>query len=94
MRVVSAAVLITAFTIGTVFAQDPPAGSSRPDPAPVPVTPANPPDQVQPQGQTGPTNTTTGGAPPSSPQGDTPAGMQSHPQGAPQEAIDPKKPER
>jgi len=93
MRVVSAAaVLITAVGIGTVFAQDPPAGSGRRDPAPVPVPPANPPNQIQPQA--GPTNTTTGGAPPSSPQGDTPAGMQSHPQGAPQEAIDPKRKER
>ena len=91
MRLVSAAVLITAFTIGTVFAQDSPAGSSRPDRASVLAIFANLPNQVQPQGQTGPTHTTTGGAPPSSPQGDTPAGMQSHPQGAPEDAIDPKK---
>jgi len=36
--------------------------------------------QPQPQGPTGPTNTTSGGAPAWSPQGDTPAGMQPHPQ--------------
>ena len=35
--------------------------------------------QPQPQGQTGPTATTSGGAPASSPQGDTPAGMQPQP---------------
>jgi hypothetical protein len=38
-----------------------------------------PPAQPQPQGQTGPTNTTSGGAPASSPQGDSPPGMQPDP---------------
>ena len=97
MRVVSTALLIMAFGGGTAFAQNPPAGSTpngsaaSPDPAPVPVTPANPPNQAQPQGQTGPTTTTTGGAPASSPQGDAPPGMQPHPQGAPEQTVDPKK---
>ena len=36
-------------------------------------------DQAQPQGPTGPVNTTSGGAPASSPQGETPAGMQPEP---------------
>jgi hypothetical protein len=36
--------------------------------------------QLQPQGPTGPLETTTGGAPASSPQGETPAGMQPMPQ--------------
>jgi hypothetical protein len=36
--------------------------------------------QSQPQGDTGPINTTSGGAGASSPQGDTPAGMQPTPQ--------------
>ncbi|HVY58198.1 MAG TPA: hypothetical protein VHA77_10150 [Xanthobacteraceae bacterium] len=35
--------------------------------------------QAQPQGRTGPTDTTTGGAPAASPQGETPAGMQADP---------------
>jgi hypothetical protein len=35
--------------------------------------------QPQPQGHTGPTTTTSGGAPATSPQGDTPAGMQPQP---------------
>ena len=37
---------------------------------------------TQPQGETGPINTKSGGAPASSPQGDTPAGMQSAPEGS------------
>lgn len=37
------------------------------------------PSQPQPQGQTGPTDTTSGGAPAHSPQGDTPPGMQPDP---------------
>lgn len=43
--------------------------------------------QPQPQGQTGPTDTTSGGAPAESPQGDTPAGMQPDPK----QNSDPKK---
>ena len=39
-------------------------------------------DQAQPQGPTGPINTTSGGAPASSPQGETPAGMQPVPEGS------------
>lgn len=42
--------------------------------------PAGKPDQAQPQGPTGPINTTSGGAPASSPQGETPAGMQPTPE--------------
>ena len=37
-------------------------------------------DQAQPQGPTGPVSTTSGGAPASSPQGETPPGMQPAPQ--------------
>jgi hypothetical protein len=36
--------------------------------------------QLQPQGWTGPINTTTGGAPASSPQGQSPPGMQAAPE--------------
>ncbi len=38
--------------------------------------------QLQPQGWTGPINTTTGGAPAESPQGQTPPGMQAAPEGS------------
>lgn len=37
---------------------------------------------TQPQGKTGPLDTKSGGAPASSPQGETPPGMQSAPQGS------------
>jgi hypothetical protein len=42
----------------------------------------SPAGQQQPQGPTGPLNTRSGGAPASSPQGETPPGMQSNPQGS------------
>ena len=47
--------------------------------------------QLQPQGWTGPTNTKSGGAPASSPQGDTPAGMQAAPDGSSKTAVEPDK---
>jgi hypothetical protein len=43
--------------------------------------------QRQPQESTGPINTGSGGAPASSPQGDTPAAMQATPQGSPEQAV-------
>jgi hypothetical protein len=46
--------------------------------------------QQQPQGDTGPTNTTSGGAPAGSPQGQTPPGMQSAPDGSSKTIVDPK----
>jgi hypothetical protein len=45
--------------------------------------------QMQPQGPTGPLNTTTGGAPAASPQGQTPPGMQSAPEGSSKTVVDP-----
>jgi hypothetical protein len=47
--------------------------------------------QSQPQGETGPLTTTTGGAPASSPQGETPPGMQSAPQGSSEKTVAPAK---
>jgi hypothetical protein len=46
--------------------------------------------QQQPQGDTGPTHTTSGGAPAESPQGQTPPGMQSAPDGSSKTIVDPK----
>ncbi len=43
----------------------------------------------QPQGNTGPLNTTQGGAPAASPQGQTPSGMQSAPDGSSKTVVDP-----
>ena len=48
------------------------------------------PAQPQPQGHTGPTATTSGGALASSPQGDSPPGMQPHPNDRKQD-VAPKK---
>ena len=45
----------------------------------------------QPQGPTGPLNTTTGGAPASSPQGESPPGMQAAPEGSSKTSVEPKK---
>lgn len=47
--------------------------------------------QVQPQGWTGPINTTSGGAPAKSPQGETPPGMQAAPEGSSKTVVEPPK---
>lgn len=46
---------------------------------------------IAPQGWTGPTDTKIGGAPPSSPQGETPPGMQSAPDGSDKVIVSPSK---
>ena len=48
-------------------------------------------NQQTPQGPSGPLNTTTGGAPPSSPQGQTPPGMQAAPEGSDKTISDTKE---
>jgi hypothetical protein len=45
--------------------------------------------QLQPQGWTGPTETTTGGAPAESPQGQSPPGMQAAPEGSSKAVVEP-----
>ena len=45
--------------------------------------------QNQPQGNTGPLETTTGGAPAESPQGQSPPGMQAAPEGSSKTIVDP-----
>jgi hypothetical protein len=47
--------------------------------------------QQSPQGPTGPLDTTTGGAPAESPQGQTPPGMQSAPEGSSKTIVGPKQ---
>jgi hypothetical protein len=47
--------------------------------------------QAQPQGNTGPTVTKSGGAPAASPQGQTPPGMQAAPEGSSKTVIAPEK---
>ena len=46
-------------------------------------------NQTTPQGPSGPLNTTSGGAPAESPQGETPPGMQSAPEGSSKTIVDP-----
>ncbi len=47
----------------------------------------------QPQGWTGPIKTESGGAPPESPQGQSPPGMQSAPEGSDKTMVEPAKPD-
>ncbi|HEY2756209.1 MAG TPA: hypothetical protein VGJ01_10770 [Pseudolabrys sp.] len=47
--------------------------------------------QKQPQGWTGPLDTTTGGAPADSPQGQSPPGMQAAPEGSSKTIVSPDK---
>lgn len=47
--------------------------------------------QLQPQGWTGPTNTGSGGAPPESPQGQSPPRMQPAPDGSTKTTVEPPK---
>jgi len=47
--------------------------------------------ELRPQGWTGPINTTSGGAPPESPQGETPPGMQAAPEGSSKTVVEPRK---
>jgi hypothetical protein len=51
----------------------------------------NDPGQMQQQGRTGPLNTTSGGAPAESPQGQTPPGMQAAPEGSSKTIVEPAK---
>jgi cytoskeletal protein RodZ len=87
-------VLSAALSAGVAFAQNTPPNS---DTANNPVANSavsqgtKAPSQPQPQGQTGPTTTKSGGeAAAESPQGDSPPGMQPDP-GDPKQNIDPKK---
>lgn len=94
MRGILMLVLSTALVGGAALAQNVSPKSDPTDNPPANAAASNPvtaaPAQHQPQGHTGPTSTTSGGAPASSPQGDTPAGMQPHPND-PKQGIDPKK---
>src|SRR5690349_5650435 len=47
--------------------------------------------QLQPQGWTGPIDTGSGGAPPESPQGQSPPGMQAAPEGSTKTVVSPDK---
>jgi hypothetical protein len=55
------------------------------------TTPPEARGQKQPQGWTGPPDTTTGGASPESPQGQSPPGMQPAPQESSKSVVEPNK---
>ena len=89
MRVVLAAICLTA-TVAIAVAQVAPEQAVKsPDSTGRSVSPETEGKQ-QPQGKTGPLNTTQGGAPAESPQGQTPPGMQSAPDGSTKTIVEPK----
>jgi hypothetical protein len=53
-------------------------------------TPPETKGQLQPQGWTGPVDTSSGGAPPESPQGQSPPGMQAAPEGSSKTVVKPQ----
>ena len=53
-------------------------------------TPPEAKGQLQPQGWTGPVDTSSGGAPPESPQGQSPPGMQAAPDGSSKTVVKPQ----
>jgi hypothetical protein len=81
---VGGAALAQNFAPGSDPTNNPAANSAASNPTT--AAPAHP----QPQGHPGPTATTSGGAPASSPQGDSPPGMQPHPNDRKQD-VAPKK---
>lgn len=54
-------------------------------------TPPEAKGQLQPQGRTGPIDTSSGGAPAESPQGQSPPGMQAAPDGSTKTVVQPEK---
>jgi hypothetical protein len=91
MRIMLAAVCFT-FSVGLAEAQVSNSGNTdkSTDSTGRTVTPETK-GQLQPQGWTGPTETTTGGAPAGSPQGQSPPGMQAAPEGSSKTVVEPKK---
>jgi len=80
------AIIALCLSTGVAFAQTtPPPTKDFPNTTGRTVIPEKK-EQGQPQGNPGPLNTTSGGAPASSPQGETPPGMQSAPEGSSKQA--------
>jgi hypothetical protein len=82
---ISSAAMASAQTLAPDKPQDPSAYSTGRT-----VTPETK-GQLQPQGWTGPIETTVGGAPAESPQGQSPPGMQAAPEGSSKTVVEPKK---
>jgi hypothetical protein len=93
MRFISIAVCLTWLTIfvpSSVNAQNT-VPADKPESSTGPTLTPETKGQKQPQGWTGPTTTGEGGAPASSPQGQTPPGMQPAPEGSSKTTVAPEK---
>jgi hypothetical protein len=91
MRIALAAACLLC-SAGLAMAQtQPPANPSDASQQSTGTTPPEAQGQKQPQGWTGPLETTTGGAPAESPQGQSPPGMQAAPQGSSKTVVEPDK---
>ena len=88
----SVAAIICMGCFGTALAQSPASDKSKmegPKSTGRTISPETK-GEMQPQGPTGPINTKSGGAPAESPQGETPPGMQSAPEGSSRTIVEPK----
>lgn len=88
------AILCAICSIGIAAAQSDRAADKKPGDSPHSTGRSTVPAKdgpVQPQGPTGPLETKSGGAPAESPQGQSPPGMQSAPDGSSKTIVDPKK---
>jgi hypothetical protein len=91
MRIMLAAVCFV-FSAGMAGAQvSSPDNSDKSSPSTGKTVTPETKGQLQPQGWTGPIETTTGGAPPESPQGQSPPGMQAAPEGSSKTVVEPTK---
>jgi hypothetical protein len=92
-RLLAIMIICTAYSIGTANAQtnseskQPQKSDYNTGRTVMPETKG----QLQPQGWTGPIDTGSGGAPPESPQGQSPAGMQPAPEGSSKTTVEPDK---
>ena len=93
MRIALVAVYLAISSVAAFAQGQPPDKSSADSPHSTgrTVTPETK-GQEQPQGNTGPINTTRGGAPAESPQGQTPPGMQPAPDGSSKTIVEPSTP--
>ncbi|MGY8706153.1 hypothetical protein RAD16_10490 [Bradyrhizobium sp. 18BD] len=85
MRIILITAVGWALSCGFSAAQNDPKDMATERPAPEEK------GQLQPQGWTGPLDTKSGGAPPESPQGQSPPGMQAAPDGSTKVVTEPRK---
>jgi hypothetical protein len=91
LRILIAAVYLGPAGFALAQTQPPPNEASDASRHSTGQTPPEEKGQKQPQGWTGPIETTTGGAPAESPQGQSPPGMQAAPQGSDKTVTAPDK---